>query len=153
VQLDSLRTSVGLKNGIFTVDTLALRSSAGIAAGSGTVAWFDPATHPSNFRLVGRLADIAPLAPLLGVQRMGLDSGSFTASVHGRRDGLRLRLVAQGGNIEVGSRRVGTLQASFSGELAADHSLSNGTADVRMGRLLAGGTRVSEMRLQGTKLR
>ena len=140
-----------MKNGVLTVDTLALRSSVGTAAGSGSVAWFGKATRSSDLRLVGRLGDITQCVSLVGVQRTALDSGSFMASVSGPPEGLRLNLVAQAGNLEVGSRRVGALRASLSGQLATDHSLANGTADVHLERLLVGSTRLSEIRLQGTK--
>jgi translocation and assembly module TamB len=151
LHLDSLNTSFRLMNGTLTVDTLALGSNVGTMAGSGTVALFGRANRSRGFRLSGRFRDLAPLTPLLGVSRLSLDSGGFTATVQGQRDSLRVALAAYGGDLAVDARRVGEFQATFSGELAADRFLSNGTADVRLERLVLGGTRLRKIGLQGNK--
>ena len=151
VRLDSARTSFQLRGGILSVDTLALRSSVASAGGSGLLDLTRGARVPSDLRMAGSLGDISSLATLLGVSRLGLDSGSFTASARGTREDLAISLEALGDNLEVGARRVGAFRASASGNVAADRAIRGGTAELVLERLPIGKATVRTVRLQGTK--
>ncbi len=151
VRLDSVRTSFQLRGGILTVDTIALRSSVASVGGSGLLDLTRGARVPSDLQIAGWLGDISSLATLLGVSRLGIDSGNFIASARGTREDLAIKLEARGDNLEVGTRRIGGFRASASGNVAADRSIKGGTADLLLERLPVGKTTVRTVRLQGTK--
>ena len=151
VQLDSARTRFRLRGGILTVDTIALRSSVASAGGSGLLDLTRGARVPSDLRIAGSLGDLSPLATVLGVSRLVLDSGSFSATARGTREDLAISLEAKGENLEVGARRIGAFRASASGNVAPDRSIRAGTADVLVERVAMGETTIRTVQLQGTK--
>jgi translocation and assembly module TamB len=150
VRLDSARTSFRLRGGMLTVDTLALRSNVVHVGGSGRLALARGPRPPSELRVGGHMADIGSLTTLLGAPRLGLDSGSFTASARGTREDLAIGLEVMGENLEVGARQIGAFHASLSGNVAGS-SIRNGTADVVLERLPVGKTTVRTVRLHGIK--
>jgi translocation and assembly module TamB len=153
VSVDSLWATLRLANGVLEVDTLSLGSNVASATGAGGVALFRPgAAGEPHFRLQGQLLDLSPLAPWVGVDSLALRSGSFTASVDGPSDRVRLGLVIEGAGLAQGRRRAGTVHASLEGELAADRSVTEGKAELILKQLSAPGNQVQEIRLQGSYL-
>jgi translocation and assembly module TamB len=150
IRVDSLEATLALANGMLRVDTLKLRSNVGEVTAQGPVALFPrTATAVSDLRIEGRLADLSPLAPMLKVDTIGVDSGGFSGTVKGPPDGRRVALHASAVGLAVGNSRVGSLDAAVSGEIKGDTALGPGTATVALNGLSRGASLVRSIRLHG----
>jgi translocation and assembly module TamB len=148
--IDSVTAQGRLAGGTLTIDTVVVHSNVGAAAGGGTVAVFpESGASESNFRLQGQLSKLTPLATVLGLSGVALDSVHFVASLRGPRDRLSLGVEAQGAGLVVGAQRASRVQTSLSWEMAADRSVIAGTADLKFQRLIVAGAPVHSVTLQG----
>ncbi len=149
VQVDSLEAALGLANGMLRVDTLKLRSNVGEVTAQGPVALFPrTATGASDLRFEGRLADLSPLAPMLKLDTIGVDSGGFSGSVKGPPERRQVALDAKATGLAVGTSRVGSLSAAAGGEIEGDSALGPGAATVALEGLSRSGTLVRSIRLR-----
>ncbi len=116
VRLDSARTSFQLRDGILTVDTLALRSSVGNAGGSGLLAVARGARGPSSCGWPAKWLTSDRSRPCWECLGWGSTPAASPLSARGTREDLAIRLEAKGENLEVGSRRIGAFHASIIGQ-------------------------------------
>ena len=149
VTLDSLRATVGLAGGMLDLDTLAVRSNVGQLAGAGRLALFGSGTATSNLKLTANLLDLTPVATLLQVKGLGVDSGRVTALLAGPRDHPRVSLGLMASELTIGHRRVGTARASLEGELGADRSIAAGKGSLALDHLVTYSSRVNNLRVDG----
>ena len=150
--LDSSRVRLGLADGIATVDSFALHSNVGSAGGAGKMHLFgETPAQVMQLRLSARLGDLAPVAPLLGVPDLTLDSAQMDATVSGTRDTLQVDAALHAAGLATGDRRIGKLEASGSVELTA-FKLSAGTAELLAQAIHTGKSPVQSVQLKGSAL-
>ncbi len=141
IRLDTALAVGRLGDGGRYLDTLSVRSNIGEISGSGAV--------PSNLRVAGRLNDLTPLAPLLGLDSLASDSVTFTAALTGPDDALAVDLAARADALLVGETRVGEVAFDGTGRLEPDRtSLESGRGTIAMKRVSHGSAVVESAALE-----
>ena len=160
VAVDTLRSRLRFADGTLHVDTLSLESNVGAAGGAGRIALplrelgdgsmsDSSRADTSAFRLAAELRDLSPLGPILGVEGLGLDTGIVSIALHGPRDHLHVIAGVQGTDLAWGPHRLGAMDASLEGELAADRSIRHGTGQVLLQGLSLSGRRIARLDIRG----
>jgi translocation and assembly module TamB len=150
LRLDTLGATLQLRQGVARLDSFSLRSNVATAGGSGLIGLFGSArSAPARLSLSGRFADLAPLAPYVGVADIGLDSGTVRIGAEGNRDTLRLNLSLKAHGLATGEKSIGELVGSARGQLAGSH-LSSGTAELSARGIRSGKSSFRSILIQGS---
>jgi translocation and assembly module TamB len=150
VKVDSAEAALALARGTLQVDTLRIRSNVGEVMAQGPVVLFArSATAASNLRIEARLADLAPLGPLLKLDTLGVDSAGLSASVKGPPGRRELALQTTATGLAVSNSRIGSLNVAVTGTIEGDSSLGPGKGALALAGLSRGGTLVRSIRLRG----
>jgi translocation and assembly module TamB len=150
LQLDSLGASVRLRNGVVHLDSLSLRSNVGGASGTGTMGLFgNSRAGPVGFRFAARVADLAPMAPYLGMAHLELDSGEIRVTAAGRSDSVQVALDLNTAGLAVGARRAAHLTVTADGQLSGSRLVS-GTAELSAREIRSGKSSLQSIFIQGS---
>jgi hypothetical protein len=126
-RVDSAEAVLSLTEGRRQIDTLWVQSNLGTVSGSGTI--------PSSLRVVGKLNDIGPVAPLLGLDSLATDSLSFTAGLGTPADSLAVSLTGRTHGLVINESRFGEIEWILAGRLdPARRSLDSGNGRVTLQR-------------------
>lgn len=150
VKVDSADAALALASGTLHVDTLRVRSNVGEVMAQGPVVLFPrSATEASDLKIEARLADLAPLGPLLELDTIGVDSAGLSGSVKGPPGRRELALQATATGLAVSNSRIGSLNAAVTGTIEGDSSFGPGTGTLALAGFSRGGTLVRSIRLRG----
>ncbi len=120
--LDTLYSAFQLSEGILTVDSLQIRSTAVDAVGSGVIAAFDT-TAASDFDFVADLKDLQPLQGFIQAENFSVSEGRFEGSVYGRAGTLQFDAMGNIQNLRYNDIRLARFDGTLAGELGPDRSL------------------------------
>jgi translocation and assembly module TamB len=147
-RLDTLGALLALREGILRVDTLLVRSNAGVASGGGAVALFDTTARPPALHVEATLTDASRLRPFFGADSLFVGSGTLALTLEGPAN--QRTLDASGELRAVAGRQWSVFGATLgaSGTLRRDFTPSDLTFDAEFRRLRAYGARIRNGTLQ-----
>ena len=133
-ELDALYTDFVLTDGVLTVDSLYLQSTAADAVGSGVIAVFD-STAASDFDFSADLKDLGPIRQIVQAKNISLTEGRIEGSVYGRTGTLQFDAMGRFQNLLYNDIRLASFEGTVAGELGPDRTLTLAELDGDFGAL------------------
>ena len=130
---DSGVVALRLTQGRVAIDSLRVRSILGTLTGSGEAAI--AAAHralgpPSDLKLVLDTRDLTPVAQVLGINVLGVDSARIALAVTGSADTPQVHVIARARGIAYNTNRVQAVDADITAAIPGLRRLSGTTARV-----------------------